>query len=346
MNRRPENGIIEKIARKLFPYSGLSQEERRRLKTDRKMLEGHVGKAPESAQQTIPFKRMYPDGICLVKDGYYTKMVEFFDINYDLLEDEEKRDILNEYGQFINYFDPSIHFQIFLFNRQINEQILEKQFTIPLQGDSFDEIREEYMEVLRKQASKGNCGVLKSKYVIYGVEADNLREARSRLNNIGKDIVKNLNRIGTNAKVLNGKERLQILYEFFNQGEMKPFYFSFDDLSKSGNSVKDYVAPSGFDFRYPSRFRSGSMFGSVHYVDMIAPKCDDELLKRILDIDDNLTVTIHMQTLDPLKAIKKIKMALSNIQKMKIEEQKKAVRSGYDMDILPTDILKYARASG
>ena len=343
MNRRPENGIVEKIARKLFPYSGLSQEERRRLKTDRKMLEGHVGKAPESAQQTIPFKRMYPDGICLVKDGYYTKMVEFFDINYDLLEDEEKRDILNEYGQFINYFDPSIHFQIFLFNRQINEQILEKQFTIPLQGDSFDEIREEYMEVLRKQASKGNCGVLKSKYVIYGVEADNLREARSRLNNIGKDIVKNLNRIGTNAKVLNGKERLQILYEFFNQGEMKPFYFSFDDLSKSGNSVKDYVAPSGFDFRYPSRFRSGTMFGSVHYVDMIAPKCDDELLKRILDIDDNLTVTIHMQTLDPLKAIKKIKMALSNIQKMKIEEQKKAVRSGYDMDILPTDILTYEK---
>ena len=343
MNRRPENGIIEKIARKLFPYSGLSQEERRRLKTDRKMLEGHVGKAPESAQQTIPFKRMYPDGICLVKDGYYTKMVEFFDINYDLLEDEEKRDILNEYGQFINYFDPSIHFQIFLFNRQINEQILEKQFTIPLQGDSFDEIREEYMEVLRKQASKGNCGVLKSKYVIYGVEADNLREARSRLNSIGKDIVKNLNRIGTNAKVLNGKERLQILYEFFNQGEMNPFYFSFDDLSKSGNSVKDYVAPSGFDFRYPSRFRSGTMFGSVHYVDMIAPKCDDELLKRILDIDDNLTVTIHMQTLDPLKAIKKIKMALSNIQKMKIEEQKKAVRSGYDMDILPTDILTYEK---
>ena len=343
MNRRPENGIIEKIARKLFPYSGLSQEERRRLKTDRKMLEGHVGKTPESAQQTIPFKRMYPDGICLVKDGYYTKMVEFFDINYDLLEDEEKRDILNEYGQFINYFDPSIHFQIFLFNRQINEQILEKQFTIPLQGDSFDEIREEYMKVLRKQASKGNCGVLKSKYVIYGVEADNLREARSRLNNIGKDIVKNLNRIGTNAKVLNGKERLQILYEFFNQGEMNPFYFSFDDLSKSGNSVKDYVAPSGFDFRYPSRFRSGTMFGSVHYVDMIAPKCDDELLKRILDIDDNLTVTIHMQTLDPLKAIKKIKMALSNIQKMKIEEQKKAVRSGYDMDILPTDILTYEK---
>ena len=149
--------------------------------------------------------------------------------------------------------------------------------------------------------------------------------------------------MGTNAKVLDGKERLRVLYEYFNQGEMEPFRFSFQELSESGKSVKDYIAPPGFDFRYPSRFQSGSMYGSVHYLDMIAPKCDDELIKRLLDIDDNLTITMHMQTVDPVKAIKRIKNALSNIQKMKIEEQKKAVRSGYDMDILPTDIVTYEK---
>ena len=50
-----------------------------------------------------------------------------------------------------------------------------------------------------------------------------------------------------------------------------------------------------------------------------------------------------MQTMDPVKAIKMLKGALTNIQKMKIEEQKKAVRSGYDMDILPTDIITYEK---
>ena len=85
------------------------------------------------------------------------------------------------------------------------------------------------------------------------------------------------------------------------------------------------------------------MYGSVHYLDIIAPRFNDELLKKLLDIDDNLTITMHMQTMDPVKAIKMLKGALTNIQKMKIEEQKKAVRSGYDMDILPTDIITYEK---
>ena len=120
---------------------------------------------------------------------------------------------------------------------------------------------------------------------------------------------------------------------------MEPFRFSFKELAESGKSVKDYIAPPGFDFRYPSRFKAGKMYGSVHYLDIIAPRFNDELLKKLLDIDDNLTITMHMQTMDPVKAIKMLKGALTNIQKMKIEEQKKAVRSGYDMDILPTDII-------
>lgn len=93
-------------------------------------------------------------------------MVEFFDINYDLLEIEDQGEILEEYSKFINYFDPSIKFQLFLFNRQVNEQTLIDQFDIPLQGDDFDDIREEYSEMLKKQAAKGNNGIIKSKYLI------------------------------------------------------------------------------------------------------------------------------------------------------------------------------------
>lgn len=124
---------------------------------------------------------------------------------------------------------------------------------------------------------------------------------------------------------------------------MEPFRFSFKDLAESGKSVKDYIAPPGFDFRYPNRFKSGNMYGCVSYLDIIAPKFTDELIKQLLDIDANLTISMHMQTEDPVKAIKKLKAVISNIQKMKIEEQKKAVRSGYDMDILPTDIVTYER---
>lgn len=338
-NRRmPEN-------KKAASRAGLSFSEKKRLVELRRILAGN-GKEqakPDTAQKTITFKKMFRDGICQVTHNFYTKMVEFYDINYDLLEVEDQGDILEEYSKLINYFDPSIKFELFLFNRQVNEQALAEQFDIPLQDDDFDDIREEYTQMLKHQSAKGNNGIIKSKYLIFGVESTGYKEAKNKLNNIEKDVIRNLNNIGTNARSLDGKERLRILHEYFNQGTMEPFRFSFKELSESGKSVKDYIAPPGFDFRYPSRFKSGSMYGSVHYLDIIAPRFNDELLKKLLDIDDNLTITMHMQTMDPVKAIKMLKGALTNIQKMKIEEQKKAVRSGYDMDILPTDIITYEK---
>ncbi len=327
------------------PKAGLSFAEKKRLAELKRSLAGNSKEQakPTTAQKTITFEKMYRDGICQVTHKFYTKMVEFYDINYELLEVEDKADILEEYSKLINYFDPSIKFELFLFNRKVNEQAIADQFDIPLQGDEFDDIREEYAQMLKNQSAKGNNGVIKSKYIIFGIESTGFKEARSKLNNIEKDVIRNLNNIGTSARALDGKERLRILHEYFNQGTMEPFRFSFKELAESGKSMKDYIAPPGFDFRYPTRFKSGNMYGSVSYLDIIAPTFNDELIKKLLDIDDNLTLTMHMQTMDPVKAIKRLKGALTNIQKMKIEEQKKAVRSGYDMDILPTDIITYEK---
>ena len=324
---------------------GLSLMEKKRLRELKHILSGSgIDKEkPDTAQKTITFQKMYQDGICQVSSGYYTKMIEFFDINYELLETEDQAEVLEEYSRIINYFDPSIRFEIFLFNRQVNEQTLTERFDIPLQGDGYDDIRMEYMEMLKEQAAKGNNGIIKSKYLIFGVECSGYREAKAKLTSIEAGVIKNFLNLGTHAGSLDGRERLRVLHEYFNQDTMEPFRFSFRELSESGKSVKDYIAPPGFDFRYPSRFKSGRMYGCVYYLDIIAPRFNDELLKKLLDIDNNLAVTMHMQTMDPVKAVKMLKGTLTNIQKMKIEEQKKAVRSGYDMDILPTDIIAYEK---
>ena len=345
MKKKPQAVLQGRHKEAVKPKAGLSFSEKKRLRELKNILAGNDKKQekPDTAQKTITFKKMFRDGICQVSSGYYTKMVEFFDINYDLLEIEDQGEILEEYSRLINYFDPSIRFELFLFNRQVNEQTLMEQFDIPLQGDKFDDIREEYTEMLKKQAAKGNNGIIKSKYLIFGIECKDYKEAKAKMVSIEADVIKNFMNLGTHARSLDGKERLRVLHEYFNQDTMEPFHFSFKELSESGKSVKDYIAPPGFDFRYPSRFKTGKMYGCVHYLDIIAPRFNDELLKKLLDIDDNLTITLHMQTMDPVKAIKMLKGALTNIQKMKIEEQKKAVRSGYDMDILPTDIITYEK---
>lgn len=168
---------------------GLTFVERRRLAELKHMLAGTNKNAekPTTAQKTITFQKMYRDGICQVTSGFYTKMVEFYDINYDLLEIEDKGEILEEYSRLINYFDPSIKFELFLFNRQVNEQTLIDQFDIPLQADDFDDIREEYTQMLKKQAAKGNNGIIKSKYLIFGIESKGFKEARAKLVSIEAD---------------------------------------------------------------------------------------------------------------------------------------------------------------
>ena len=326
-------------------FTGLSLSELIRLNSMKRKLDS--GKTEDdkqiSTQQTITFEKMFSDGICKVKKNYYTKMIEFYDLNYVLLDEDERADILGQYSQFINYFDPSITFQLFLFNRHVNEETLAEQFDIASQGDKFDDIREEFSDMLKNLSAKGNNGVIKSKYIIFGIEAENLKEARQRFISIEADVIKNLKNVGTNARSLDGKERLKVLYEFFNQDKMDPFRFSFKEMAQSGNSVKDYIAPQGFEFRFPGRYKMGHMFGETKYLDIISPKLNDELLKKLLDIDSNISVSIHMRTLEPIEAIKLLKKALSDIQKTKIDEQKKAVRAGYDMDILPTDIVVYEK---
>ena len=47
-------------------------------------------KKPRSAQDTIPYQRMWPDGICRVTDTYFTKTIQFQDINYQLAQNEDK----------------------------------------------------------------------------------------------------------------------------------------------------------------------------------------------------------------------------------------------------------------
>ena len=105
-----------------------------------------------TAQKTITFQKMYPDGICQVTPTFFTKMIEFFDINYALLEVEEQGEILEEYSKLLNYFAPSIKVQLFLFNRRVNQKTLTTQFQVLLQEDAFDDIREEFTAMLQKQA--------------------------------------------------------------------------------------------------------------------------------------------------------------------------------------------------
>ena len=295
---------------------------------------------PHTAQQTIPYLQMYPDGICRVSDKRYSKSIAFEDINYQLAQADDKTAIFENWCDFLNYFDASVSVQLSFINQGAQRERAQQAIDIPPQDDAFNSIRSEYAAMLKNQLEKGNNGLVKQKYITFSIEADNLAAAKARLSRIETDVLNNFKVLGVTARPQTGYERLQTLHGVFHP-EGEPFRFSWDWLAPSGLNTKDFIAPSSFRFGEGRTFRMGRKLGAVSFLEILAPELNDRMLADILDLETGVIVNLHIRSIDQTEAIKTIKRKITDLDKMKIEEQKKAVRSGYDMDIIPSDLATF-----
>ena len=311
----------------------------RKAKTKSKRIDR---RAALSAQQTIPYVVMHPDGICQLPGSVFTKTVEYEDINYAVASTEDQTAIFSGWSSFLNYFDSSLPFQLSFVNRR-SRSISRYKVNIPAREDKYNSIRGEFVDMLKGQIAKSNNGIVRSKYITFGLPAASMSEARPRLGRVESDVMGNFKRLGVQCQPLDGRERLAVLHGQMHPGQREPFRFSWKDIPKTGMGTKDYIAPDSFDFRQSRTFRVGQAWGAASYLQILASEMSDKLLAEILELDAELTVTMHIQTVDQLKAIKTIKGKISDIGRMKVEEQKKAVRSGYDMEILPPDLITFSK---
>ena len=284
---------------------------------------------------------MFPDGICRVTDTFYTKTVQFQDINYQLSQNEDKTAIFEGWSDFLNYFDSSIRFQLSFLNLSASQDGFSRNIVIPLKQDGFDDVRQEYSDMLQNQLSKGNNGLAKTKYLTFGIDGENIRTAKPRLEHIETDILNNFKRLGVTAAPMSGADRLRLFHAIFHMDGQETFRFSWDWLAPSGLSTKDFIAPSSFEFRNGRMFHMGKKFGAASFVQIMAPELNDRMLADFLDMESSQIVNLHIQSVDQVSAIKTVKRKITDLDRAKIEEQKKAVRAGYDMDIIPSDLATY-----
>lgn len=343
MSKEAAKKPVPKKRQAINPAKRLTRREQSAIaalisKAKRKPKPGHE----ETAQQTIPYIQMFPDGLCRVTERYYTKTLQFWDINYQLAQIDDKKAMVEDWCNFLNSFDPSVRFQFTFINQTINVDDMKQSIYIPSRGDDFDDISTEYREFLIEQMAKGSNGLSKNKYLTFGIEADNFRTAKSRLERLELDIFNRFKPLGVKAASLNGAARLRVLHESLHLGETVPFNFSWKELPRNGMNTKDYIAPSSFEFNRDGRsFRMNQKYGAVSCVSLLAAGLGDRMLADLLDVEHNMIISMHMQIIDQATAIKMMKRYVSDVSKMKLDEQKKAIRAGYDPDILPPDLSTY-----
>ena len=330
-----------KAAKPINPAKG----KRKLTRAEKKQIEAAIRRAKgdgkaHTVQDSIPFRNIFPDGLCRLDERSYSKTIAFEDVNYRLAGPEDQRDIFENLCDFYNGYDPSIDVQISLNSRYMDSGPDEELFGIQKQGNDLDSIRDDAVNILRTQYERGSNGYVKTKYVTLTIEADNLPAARARFSRVEADTLGRFKVMGAAAHVLDGKERLALLHGVLHP-EGGKFAFEWDWLPASGLSVKDFISPSSFHFGETRTFRIGNRYGAVSFLQILAPEMHDRILADLMDTEGNISVNMHIRGVNQNEAIKMVKRKITDLDAMKIGEQKKAARSGYDMDILPSDLATY-----
>lgn len=312
-------------------------------KKERKRIEARLAKLQHkklSTQKTIPYLEMFKDGICQVTENYYTKTVKFSDIDYQLVDYDSAGKIFDDYCRILNYFDENIKFQLTFENQTIDINTLLKEIDIPEKDDNFNDIRREYAEMLKKQLIEGNNGKTVFKYLTFGTEAVSYKRAKNRLDSIATEIINQFKAMDVTASALNGEERLRVLHKSLNPFSDESFLFDWKYRASTGASTKDFISPPSMKFK-KQKFEIGNAHGSVSVIQILAGELSDRILNELFESDELFCVNIHVKPYDQSEALKFIRLKLTAVESMKIDEQKKAARSGYDTDILPPQIPMY-----
>ena len=317
------------------PKRKLTAGEKREI---RRIMESARGDGkPHTAQDTLSFRQMYPDGLCKLDDSTWSRCIEFSDVNYQLAQPDAQTAVFEGLCDLYNSHDSSVDMQISLPCRHMNREDFVKRIEIAAQGDRFDGIRELYTQMLRRQLEQGNNGLVKTKLLILTIKEKDIRSARARFTRILADALNHFKVMGVLAKALDGREWLELLHGILHpDGER--FSFEWDWLAPSGLHVKDFIAPSSFCFA-ARQFQMGAKFCAASFLQITAPELDDRILAEMLNTDSDILLSIHIHSMDQNEAIRTVKRKITDIDSMKIDAQKRAVREGFDMDIIPTDTL-------
>lgn len=259
---------------------------------------------PRSAQQTIPIRRIYKDGIWEVS-GKYSRTWRFTDVNYSVADEEDKRDMLILYCALEKALPTDAITKISIVNKRLNPKEFQKEMLLPTKQDGRDNYRSEYNRMMLDKAAEGN-NIIQERYITVSVERRSIEEARSFFVRVAGDLSNNLKKLSSRLYEMENADRLRVLHDFFRIGEEGGFSFDFDKLARRGQDFKDSVCPDAIQF-HSNYFELGdSKVGRVLFLKDYPSYLEDGFIKELTDFSRNLVLSIDIQPVPTDVALKEI----------------------------------------
>ncbi|MBU5433952.1 TraE family protein, partial [Intestinimonas sp. MSJ-38] len=195
---------------------------------------------PKSAQQSIPIKRIYKDGVFQVA-GKFSKTWSFSDINYAVASMERQQQMILAWCTVINMLPTNVTSKISLINHKMDRKEFETTQLMALEGDRLDHYRTEYNDVVEEKARESN-DMIREMFITVSVEKKTVEEARAFFQRLEVDLSGGLRQLDSHLQELTLEERLRLFHDFFRPKEQE-FSFDLKDYIRKGHDFKDAVAP-------------------------------------------------------------------------------------------------------
>ena len=247
---------------------------------------GDTMTVPQSVQEVLQIKTVYPDGIFWLGKDIYSKMFKFSDINYAVSSKADKEDDFFKYSEILNSLENGVSSQITIINRKIKNNELDKIIMSEQENDGKDKYRKEMNEMLMNLANGANA-IVQDKYITLTVQKKTVEEARSHFRRVATDLQAHFSRLGSRCNELDLTERLRVIHDFCRPGEEADYRFDLRDTMRKGQSFKDYISPDSYEFK-DSYFKIGDKFARVLFIRDYPSYIKDSVVWELTDNNRNM----------------------------------------------------------
>ena len=287
-------------------------------------------KIPKSVQKTIPIDRVSSDGILSPEAGKFVCIWKFEDINYATEDEDTQGEILLAYAKLLTKINDTMKIEFTFTNRYVNENEYRDDFLLSSKTDNLDDLREDFNSILQNESTLTN-NLVRERFICLTTEKKSFEDARKAFAHENLEITKSFQFLGSNIRICTLSESLRIYHNFFRAGEEKNYRFDFSQAVQQGMSFKDFIAPDFLEFSMSpaDSFRMGERFGRVLYINEYANTLRDTLISDLMDRQQNLMLSVHIDKLTKAQSMKFIQKKMDAVE-IDIEKNRQKKRKKND----------------
>lgn len=292
-------------------------------------------KIPNNVQDLIPIERVFMDGIFKIGE-YYSKTIQFTDVNYAVASEEEKEFIFMQYSKILNSIDKNAIAQVTINNRKLDKDSMSERILISPKDDGLNNLRDEYNAMLLDNLRQQNKDITQERYFTVAIKRKSIDEARVFFRRFETEFSKNMGVLMSNTKTLSLNERLKIIHNFYMMNE-NSFDFDLKETIRKGYSFKDKLCPQSAEVK-KDHIILGDKYVRTLYLREYANYIDDEMISKFTELPINSMLSIDIYPIPTNEAIKMVDLLLLGVETAKAKFMQKQARNNNHTAEIPYEL--------